>query len=309
MRPFVHRFVLALAVAAVQAQAGEALHPLAAAILENNQEAAVAIIRAGIPPEFQIDRSAMLDRLPSRRWMRTVSDDTPDYPVAIAAASLGECRVLEALARYAPQALNASDADHRNGLHYAAQGGFVACIDVLLRHDLDPLQAPLSAPISATPLALAVQAGHAEAVRRLLAAIPKSQYGAVPITQLVWISTYPQLQDKPELLQALLDAGVPPNYIAPQGGTALINAIENRNPAQVRLLIEHGAKTDTHRYRDRTAHEWAAYYNEGYYQSAIGQDIQAMVQRLSPEASDWHKDKKTEEVERLYRLIETPERQ
>lgn len=229
------------------------------------------------------------------------------YPLAIAAALLGLPDVLEAIGEREPARLHVADSDNKTALHYAAHQGYANCVAVLLRHGLNPLQPPRHAWASGTPLSRAVMKGSAPTVKLLLDAIPKAQYASDRVTEQVWSATNtpPQGPEHMAVLQTLLDAGISPNHIAPQGGSALINAIENQNPAQVRLLIEHGAKAYSHRYRDRTAHEWAAHY-AGPDASPAALEIAALVGALKVEPSVWQKDKAIEKLENTLRMIGSP---
>lgn len=280
-------------------------NPLAAALLDGQQAEAVGLIHSGIALDLLIERSLVDAKLPSRVQMIAYGEGAlPGYPLAIAAAVLGMPRVLEAIGERAPQQLHATDSDNSTALNYAARQGYAKSVEVLLRYGLNPLQSPRDAWASGTPLSLAVTSGHAEVVKLLLGAIPVAQYGSDRVMEQVWAATFPQLQDHPEVLHTLLSAGISPNYIAPQGGTALINAIENQNPAQVRLLIQHGATAFSHHYRGRTAHGWAAYYAETGTPHA--KDIAALMRSVPEQPSDWHKSKDTEAFERTMRMISNP---
>lgn len=281
-------------------------HALTQALLARNQAEAVRLIESGVPLDARIDEDTLDDQLTKRARQVSPGDNTPPgYPLAIAAALLGLPDVLEAIARREPAHLHVADRDNQTAINYAAHQGYARCVAVLLRHGLNPLQAPHSAWASGTPLSRAVMMGHAPVVKLLLDAIPKAQYGSDRVTEQVWVATFPQLQEHADVLQTLLDAGISPNYIAPQGGSALINAIENQNPAQVRLLIAHGAKAYGHRYRDRTAHEWAEYYAH-LDASPAAQEIAGVLGTLRVEPSTWRKDREVEKFEETQRMIGSP---
>ncbi len=53
-------------------------------------------------------------------------------------------------------------------------------------------------------------------------------------------------------LRVLLNAGVAPNYIAPQGSTALITSVKYGKLAQVQMLLKAGATVDDHHYKGQT---------------------------------------------------------
>lgn len=277
-------------------------HPLARAVLDRDQTEAVRLVQAGISLDLRIDESLVDNLLPRRARM---GSDKAGYPLAIAAAALGLPGVLSAIGERAPEVLHVTDSDNKTAINYAAQQGYAKSVAVLLRYGLNPLQPPRGAWASGTPLSRAVAAGHVPVVKLLLDAIPAAQYASERVTEQVWSMTFPQFQDHMEVLHLLLEAGISPNYIAPQGGTALINAIENQNPAQVRLLIRHGAIAFSHHYRGRSAHEWAAYYAGGDA-SSNAREIAGLVGALKIEPSSWQKDRVTEKFEQTMRLIESP---
>lgn len=284
--------------------------PLAEAVLARNQPEAIRLIQAGTPLDLSLDE-ATLDELLSKRASRLShgNNTPPGYPLAIAAALLGLPGVLEAIGEREPARLHVTDSDNKTAINYAAHQGYVQCMAVLLRHGLNPLQPPRHAWASGTPLSQAVMMGHSPVVKLLLDAIPKAQYVSDRVSEQVWSATGTPSQGPEHMavLQTLLDAGVSPNYIAPQGGTALINAIENQNPAQVRLLIAHGAKAYSHPYRGRTAHGWAAYYAE-LNDSPEAKEIAGLLGTLKEVASTWQKRGEIKQFEETLRLIGAPEK-
>lgn len=281
-------------------------HPLVRALLARDQAEAIRLIQSGAPLDLSIDEDAVDDLLTKQARRLSYGDNTPPgYPLAIAAALLGLPSVLEAIGEREPARLHVTDSDNKTAINYAAHQGYVKCVAVLLRHGLNPLQPPRRAWASGTPLSQAVLRGRAPVVKLLLEAIPKAQYVSDRVTEQVWSATFPQLQDNRDVLQILLDAGVSPNYIAPQGGSALINAIENQNPAQMRLLIAHGAKAYSHRYRGRTAHEWAAYY-AGLDAEPAALEVARLVGKLKVESSIWQKSGEIEKFEETLRMIGAP---
>jgi ankyrin repeat protein len=282
--------------------------PLVRALLSRNQTEAIRLIQSGAPLDLGIDENALDNLLTKRARMLSYGNNTPPgYPLAIAAALLGLPGVLEAIGEREPARLHVADTDNKTAINYAAHQGYAACVAVLLRYGLNPLQPPRQAWASGTPLSRAVMKGSAPTVKLLLDAIPKAQYTSERVTEQVWYATSipPQGPEHMAVLQTLLDGGVSPNFIAPQGCSALINAIENQNPAQVRLLIKHGAKAYSHAYRGRTAHEWAAYY-AGPDASPTALEIAGLVGALKVEPSVWQKDKEIEKFENTLRLIGEP---
>lgn len=281
-------------------------HPLVRALVDRDQPEAVRLVKSGMPLPLSIEEDVVDGQLTKTARMLSYGNNTPPgYPLAIAAAVLGLPGVLEAIGDRDPALLHVTDRDNKTAINYAAHQGYARCVAVLLRHGLNPLQPPNDAWASGTPLSRAVMAGHASVVKLLLDAIPKAQYVSDRVMEQVWSATGRDYPEYVEVLQVLLDAGVSPNYIAPQGGTALINAIRNRNSAQVRMLIAHGAKAYGHPYRGRSAHEWAADL-AGADASPAAKEIAAMVAALDVEPSTWQKDAEIEKVEEILRPIETP---
>lgn len=281
---------------------------LAGSLLTRNQAEAVRLIQTGAPLDLNLNEDAVDDQLTKRARNLSHGNNTPPgYPLAIAAALLGLPGVLEAIGEREPVRLHVTDSDNQTAINYAAHQGYSHCVAVLLRYGLNPLQPPRHAWASGTPLSRAVMKGSAPTVKLLLDAIPKAQYTSDRVTEQVWSATNTPLQGAEHMavLQTLLDAGVSPNYIAPQGGSALINAIESHDPAQVRLLIKHGAKAYSHRYRGRTAHEWAAHYAEPDA-SPAALEIAGLVGALKVEPSTWQKDKEIEKFERTLQMIGAP---
>lgn len=293
-----------------EAQTASHNAPLVRALLAHDQIEAVRLIQYGAPLDLSIDENQLDNLLTKRARMLSYGNNTPPgYPLAIAAALLGLPGVLEAIGEREPARLHVADSDNKTAINYAAHQGYAACVTVLLRRGLNPLQPPHRAWASGTPLSRAVMKGSAPTVKLLLDAIPKAQYTSERVTEQVWNATYipPQGPEHIAVLQTLLDAGISPNYIALQGGSALINAIENQNPAQVRLLIEHGAKAYSHAYRGRTAHEWAAYY-AGPDASPAALEIAGLLGALKVEPSVWQKSKEIEQFENTLRMIGSPEK-
>lgn len=261
--------------------------PLVRALLDRDQAEAVRLIQSGTPLDLSIDEDLVDEHLTKQARMLSYGNNRPPgYPLAIAAALLGLPGVLGAIGDRDPARLHVADSDNKTAINYAAHQGYARCVAVLLRHGLNPLQPPRHAWASGTPLSRAVMAGHASVVKLLLDAIPQAQYGSDRVMEQVWAATLRQPQGDLQVLKTLLDAGISPNYIAPQGGTALINAIEHQDPAQVRLLIAHGAKAYDHHYRGRTAHQWAAYYVERDA-SPAAKEIAEMVFALTVDPSSW----------------------
>lgn len=278
----------------------EKVSPLIRAILADRQDEAARLIEAGADLDVEASPDALERLLPHYRAMeRDGSTPLAGYPLAIAAAAIGMPRVLTAIGQRDPQRLQACDINGRTALAYAARSGFLDSTRYLLSQGLDPIKLAKQYPTSNTPLALAVQEKRSEAVALLVAAIPKDSYTQVAVAEQVWAAAF--RNDTPTL-RALLEAGVPPHYIAPQGGTALISSVTDKNLAQVQLLLQHGATVDQHRYRTRTIFEIAE-ANLSVETDAT-REIHRLIQGAPRTVSTWKKPAAAQQMEDLWKMIE-----
>lgn len=278
----------------------EKVSPLIRAILADRQDDAARLIEAGADLDVEASPDALERLLPHYRAMeRDGSTPLAGYPLAIAAAAIGLPRVLRAIGQRDPQRLQASDINGRTALAYAARSGFLDSTRYLLSQGLDPIKLAKQYPTSNTPLALAVQEKRSEAVALLVAAIPKNSYTQVAVAEQVWAAAFHN--DTPTL-RALLEAGVPPHYIAPQGGTALISSVTDKNLAQVQLLLQHGATVDQHRYRKRTVFEIAEANLSAETDAA--REIHRLIQAAPRTVSTWKKPAAAQQMEDLWKMIE-----
>jgi len=278
----------------------EKVSALVRAILADQPDEAVRLIEAGADLDVEASHSAMDDLL-SRRHQVERDGRTPlvGYPLAIAVAALGQPRVLRAIGQRDAKHLQATDINGRTALAYAARSGFVESTRYLLSQGLDPIKHANRDPFSNTPLALAVQEKRVETVALLLAAIPKEKYTGVEVAEKVWIASS---SDDIALLRILLEAGVPPNYISPQGSTALINSVLYRRLEHVKLLLQHGATVDTHLYKDRTIYEIALTQSEKSGDEA--KEINQLIQTAPHSTTKWEKSKEVKSLEGLWKMIE-----
>jgi hypothetical protein len=276
-------------------------HPLVRALLDRDQAEAVRLIRSGLALDLFIERNLLDDQLPSRSRMISYGEGLlPGYPLAIAAAALGLPGVLEAIGEREPARLHVTDSDNKTAINYAAQQGYAKSVAVLLRYGLNPLQPPREAWASGTPLSRAVWAGHTSVVKLLLEAIPKTQYASDRVTEQVWNA--PQRQERMDVLQTLLEAGVSPNYIAPQGGTALISAVEFGALDFVRLLLKYGATVDDHPYRGFSVLQYAE--KRAAHDAPNAKEILKLIRQAPKVDRGWQKSRDTETTEQLWRMIE-----
>ncbi len=278
----------------------EKVSALVRAVLSGKPDEAVRLIEAGAALDVEASPAALNKLLPRHRRMNHDSR-TPQlgYPLAIVVAALGQPRVLRAIGQRCVQCLRVIDLGGLTALAYAARSGFVESTRYLLSQGLDPIQRAHDYPTSNTPLALAVQEKRSEVVGLLLAAIPKQKYSGVEVAEQVWFAAY---FDNIVTMRVLLDAGVPPHYIAPQGDTALIASVNYGKLAQVQLLLKAGATVDDHPYKGQTIFDIA---NEN---SANGRgdtkEIARLIQAAPRTTSTWQKSKEVQRWEDMWKLIE-----
>lgn len=279
-------------------------HPLVQAVLDRNDQEALRLIEAGAELDIEASRNALDRRMPSHFRPRG-SGETPvlGYPLAIAAAARGMPKVLAAIGQRVPELLHRTDTDGRTALAYAAMAGYPNTTRILLGHGLSPLHPAKQYPISETPLRLAVQLEEAEVVPLLMAAIPRDQLGHTAVIESVWIAAG---FEKTAILKALLEAGASPNYIARQGGTALIEAVNDRNLEAVRLLLKHGATVDDHLYRGKSVFQYAEQQAER--DSPKAREILELIRQAPKVDRGWQKSRDTKAMEDIWQMIENPEK-
>ncbi len=276
--------------------------PLVQAVLERNTEEALRLIDAGAPLDVEASPEAMRRTMPYH-FQPEAYGQTPaiGYPLAIAAAAQGMPKVLEAIGKRAPELLRRTDTDHRNALAYAALGGFVSSTRILLGHGLDPLHPARVHPISNTPLELATWLSHTDVVALLMAAIPRERLGHTAVLESVWIAAG---RNDLATLKVLLEGGANPNYIAPQGGTALMDAVKYRRIDLVRLLLKHGATVDDHLYRGLNVLQYAE--KEAANGDPVAREILELIRTAPRQDRGWKKSRDTEALEQLWKMIENP---
>lgn len=282
----------------------EQRHPLVQAVLDRNDQEALRLIEAGAELDVEASRDALDRRMPSHFRPRGTGE-TPvlGYPLAIAAAARGMPKVLAAIGQRAPELLHRTDTNGRTALAYAAMAGYPNTTRVLLSHGLSPLHPAKEYPISETPLHLAVQLKEAEVVPLLMAAIPREQLGHTAVIESVWIAAG---FDNTAILKALLEAGASPNYIARQGGTALIVAVNDQNLEAVRLLLKHRATVDDHLYRGKSVRQYAEQQAER--DSPKAREILELIRQAPKVDRGWQKSRDTKAMEDIWQMIENPEK-
>lgn len=277
-----------------------AFSPLVQSLLKRDETEALRLIENGASlvdfvSEHEIRRMAE----PRVKISYIGGEPKADYPLAILAAVADLPRVVAAMCTRMPGALSAPDPKGNTALAWAARSGHVEVIKVLLAHGLDPLHRDDD---NYTPLSLAVYKEQAEAVRLLIAAIPRERYREVGVFDQVWMASY--LGDTPTL-RVLLEAGVPPDYIAPQGNTALISAVGDGDLERVKLLLKHGATVDEHPYKGKNIFEIAEEkLSRG---TADAKEIHRLIQAAPRIESNWKKPADVVHMEKFFRMLEHPE--
>lgn len=169
----------------------------------------------------------------------------------------------------------------------------------LLSQGLDPIQRTPKHPISNTPLALAVGEHRSEVVALLVAAIPKEKFTQVEVAEQVWIAAY---RNDIATLRVLLEAGVPPHYISPQGSTALITSVQDGKLEQVQMLLKYGATVDEHPYKGKSIFEIAE--EKLSWKTAEAKEIHRLIQAAPRSESHWKKPADVEQLENLWKMID-----
>lgn len=280
----------------------ESRSPLVQAVLERDQQEALRLIEAGAELDVEASRDAMHQRTPSRFHTENLAESLPlGYPLASVAAALGLPEVLKAIGRRAPELLHRIDADGRTALAYAALGGHAQSTRILLDHGLDPLHPAQRYPIFNTPLSLATHRDETGIVALLMTAIPREKLGHTAVLEAVWTAASKR---NIATLHTLLEAGASPDYIAPQGGTALIEAVKYRKLDFVRLLLKHGATVDDHLYRGFSVLQYAE--QNAKHDDPAAREILELIRTAPRKESGWKKSREVEHLERLWRQMERP---
>ena len=135
------------------------------------------------------------------------------------------------------------DDDDNTPLHLAARGGHTAAVYELLKRE-GSVAAKVCNLAEETPFTLAVQYGHPEIVRMLLHAADFDEQEAVNL--LIEAGARLSLNEMVRLgdvrdVQVLLDSGADVNEQTLDYQTPLLRAIDEQNPAMVRILLAAGA--------------------------------------------------------------------
>ncbi|MCB1169787.1 MAG: ankyrin repeat domain-containing protein [Leptospiraceae bacterium] len=172
-----------------------------------------------------------------------------DYPVIIEASR--DAQMLRLLIE-AGADVNATNSIGETALTYAANGGRIECVRILLKAGADPNR-------PTHMLADASAVGKAEIATLLLKAgadinAPGTMTGGTPLDQAI-------ASGHNDIARMLLDAGADPNVQSDRGakGTALITASRRGDTEMVALLLEAGANPAL---KDRWGHDALHYATE-----------------------------------------------
>ena len=273
-----------------------AFSPLIQSVLARNEDEALRLIEDNARLDEMVSEHEIRRLAAPRVKIAYVGGEPPaDYPLVVLAAVANLPRVVAAIGQRSPAELAATDPKGNTALAWAARSGHIEVTRILLAAGLDPLQRDLD---GYTPLSLAVRKKEAGVVRLLIAAIPRQRFAQVAVAEQVWIAAY---SADTATLRALLEAGVPPDYIAPQGNSALISAVDDASLERVELLLKHGATVDDHRYRGRDIFE-IAQANQSR-ENADAAKILRLIDGAPRSASGWKKSAEVERMESLLKMI------
>lgn len=232
------------------------LSPLFRAVLARDEAAALRQFDNGADlRECVSEREVMQLAEPGKR-ISYVGKPDPGYPLAVLLAVADMPKALAALGQRQPGQLHARDPHGNTALAWAARLFHAEVVKVLLRQGLDPLQA---SDEKETPLSLIMKSREkstqkTETVAVLIAAVPRERFSSIGVIDQVWMAAYMEDFD---VMKVLLEAGVPPHYVAIQGRTALLSAVEAGKLEAVRLLLARGARVSTYPYRGKTVFQYA----------------------------------------------------
>lgn len=240
-----------------------------------------------------------------------IGEPTTGYPLVVLLAVARLPQSLTALKKQAPASIAATDPEGNTALAWAARLDYPEMVDSLIEAGLNPLQANSKGE---TTLSLLLNqrgksADKTKIVKALINAVPKEQREKPKVQKLLWMAAYFGDFDA---MQVLLNAGVPPHYVALEGRTALISAVEEGNLAAVRQLLKSGAQVSSHPYREKTVFDIASAKatNGGADAVEINRLIQIERRNLEklghdPEGTapeDWHSESDMEKLRLMQSL-------
>ncbi len=234
----------------------EALSPLVRAALAGEEDRVLQRIDAGADFLECVSEREVMQLAEPRKRISYVGKPEPGYPLAVLLAVADMPSALADLTQRQPAQLHALDPHGNSALAWAARLLHVEVVKLLLGQGLDPLQ---TSDEKQTPLSLVLKGREkskqkTEIVAALIGAVPRERFTSIGVVDQVWVAVF---MGDFNAMQVLLEAGVPPHYVAIQGRTALLSAVEAGNLAAVRLLLAHGARVSRYPYRGKTIFEYA----------------------------------------------------
>ena len=136
-------------------------------------------------------------------------------------------------------------------MHAAAQSGHTETMELLLKYGAKINERDL---IGATPLDLAIAAGHIYVVKYLLEKGANPNQDMNPLGSPLLFSTSLGFYNF-EIMKLLLEAGANPNSIDFKGNTPLHNVVERGEIEAIKLLLDFGADPNIKNNEGKTPNE------------------------------------------------------
>lgn len=250
--------------------------PLVRATLDKDETSVLRLIEKGADLAQCVTEREVRQLAEPNKHIRYVGGPPESgYPLIVLLAVANMPKAVAALAERTPAQIHALDPHGNSTLAWASRLFHTGVVDQLLGMGLDPLQASEE---KETPLSLIMRsreksAAKTETVRLLIGKVPRDRFFAIGVVDQVWTAAY---MGDFDTLKVLLEAGVPPHYVAPQGRTALYSAVEASNLDAVRLLLDHGARVSSYPYRGQTIFQVAE--DNFYRDKPDAQEINRLIQ-------------------------------
>jgi len=250
--------------------------PLVRATLDRDEASVLRLIEKGADmAQCVTEREVMQLAEPNKRIQYVGGPPESGYPLIVLLAVANMPKAVAALAERAPAQVHALDPHGNSALAWASRLFHTEVVDLLLGKGLDPLQAneKKETPLSLVMMSREKSAAKTETVRALIGKVPRDRFFAIGVVDQVWTAAY---MGDFDTLKVLVEAGVPPHYVAPQGRTALYSAVEASNLDAVRFLLDHGALVSTYPYRGQTIFQLAE--DNFYRDMPDAQEINRLIQ-------------------------------
>lgn len=231
--------------------------PLVRAALNKDETSVLRLIEKGADLAQCVTEREVRQLAEPNKHIRYVGGPPESgYPLIVLLAVANMPKAVAALAERTPAQVHALDPHGNSALAWASRLFHTKVVDQLLGMGLDPLQASEE---KETPLSLVMRsreksAAKTETVQALIGKVPRDRFSAIGVVDQVWTAAY---MGDFDTLKVLLEAGVPPHYVALQGRTALYSTVEASNLDAVRLLLDHGALVSSYPYRGQTIFQLA----------------------------------------------------